>query len=142
VTGWAALSRGTPLPLGAKVVLAWEVVSSFALARWALRRLGIRPAVARLRAVRTARGAVDDPVAAGRRLGRVVRRTLAIVPGDTRCLTQSLVLTRLLAARGVESRIVIGVKPGDAFAAHAWVEHDGVPLLPPGSDGFQELVTL
>jgi hypothetical protein len=58
------------------------------------------------------------------------------------CLSQSLVLTRLLAARGLESRLVIGVVPGERFAAHAWVEHEGAPLLPPGTGEFQELVQL
>lgn len=138
----ADLPRYGPLPIGVKLGLAREVVSSFVRARSAMRRSEIRAAVAALRAVEPARGTVRDPLVTGHRLGRVVRRTLAVVPGDTRCLTQSLVLTRLLAARGVESRLVIGVKPGEAFAAHAWVEHDGVPLLPPGSEGFEELVRL
>lgn len=138
----ADLPRYGPLPLGVKLGLAWEVVESFVRARSAMRRSEIRSTVARLRAVEPVRGTVSDPLVTGHRLGRVVRRTLAVVPGDTRCLTQSLVLTRLLAARGVESRLVIGVKPGEAFAAHAWVEHDGVPLLPPGSEGFEELVRL
>ena len=136
------LPRYGRLPLGVKLGLAWEVVNSFVRARSAMRGSEIRATVARLREVEPVRGTVSDPLVTGHRLGRVVRRTLAVVPGDTRCLTQSLVLTRLLAARGVDSRLVIGVKPGEAFAAHAWVEHDGVPLLPPGSEGFEELVRL
>jgi hypothetical protein len=81
-------------------------------------------------------------VAGGRRLGRIVFRTLAALPADGRCLSQSLVLTQMLARRGVESQLVIAVKPGETLAAHAWVEHDGVPLLPPGSEGFAELLSL
>jgi hypothetical protein len=55
---------------------------------------------------------------------------------------QSLVLTRLLARRGIETRLVIAVRPGERFAAHAWIEHDEVPLLPAIAPGFEELVAL
>jgi hypothetical protein len=55
---------------------------------------------------------------------------------------RSLVLTRVLARRGIDSRLVIGVHPGERFAAHAWLEHDGAALLPAGGSDFDELVTL
>ena len=55
---------------------------------------------------------------------------------------QSLVLTRLLARRGVDSQLAIAVRPGESFAAHAWVEHDGEPLLPPQAPSFEQLVLL
>ncbi|HEX8742438.1 MAG TPA: lasso peptide biosynthesis B2 protein [Thermoleophilaceae bacterium] len=130
-------------PTPANVALAAEVVASYVRARRKLRHADLRVALADLRAVDSPRlRPPADPIDGGRRLGRAVARTLALLPGDTRCLTQSLVLTRLLAARGMESRLVIGVRPGERFAAHAWVEHDGVPLLPPGADHFEELVTL
>ncbi len=76
------------------------------------------------------------------RLGRAVMGTLRRLPGDTRCLTQSLVLTVLLARRGIGSRLVIAVSPGETFAAHAWVEHGGVPVLPAGAADLRDLVTL
>jgi hypothetical protein len=137
------LASDRPIPPAEKLALAYEVATSYAAARRALKRDGLRPALASLRtAAGDGRMHGDDVVAGGRRLGRVVRRTLAVLPGDTRCLTQSLVLTRMLARRGVESRLVIGVKAGESFAAHAWVEYDGAPLLPPGTEGFEELVTL
>jgi hypothetical protein len=132
-----------PLQVGAKLALGAEVAVSLARARWNLRRRGLPATLATLRACEGAgRGYSSDPVASGRRLGRVVRRTLSVLPGDTRCLSQSLVLTRLLAARGMESQLVIGVRSGEEFAAHAWVEHQGAALLPPGVDHFDELVTL
>jgi hypothetical protein len=133
--------------LGEKAALGVEVLASYAVARWTLRRSGLRGAIAALRAIEPRRAgaahagtaeAVDD----GRRLGRVVRRTLAVLPSDTRCLSQSLTLTRMLASRGVESELVIGVQPGERFAAHAWVEYEGIPLLPRGAGEFEELVTL
>ena len=132
-----------PLALGAKVALAVEVAASFARSRSSLRRRGLPATLAALRAVGPNGGPPpDDPVATGRRLGRAVSRTLAVLPGDRRCLSQSLVLIRLLAARGVDSKLVIGVRPGERFAGHAWVEHAGKPLLPPGGEHFDELVAL
>ena len=76
------------------------------------------------------------------RLGRAVMRALRHVPGDTRCLTQSLVLTALLARRGIGSSLFIAVAPGQEFKAHAWVEHGGVPLLPAQDVGFEALARL
>jgi hypothetical protein len=64
------------------------------------------------------------------------------VPGDTRCLVRSLVLTRLLARRGIQAKLVIGASAGGEFLAHAWVEHDGYPVLNPGDGSFGRLVEL
>ena len=88
-----------------------------------------------------------DTRLAGVRLGRAVTRTLRLVPADSRCLMRSLVLTGLLARRGIDSSLVIGVRPEGEFGAHAWVEHDGRPLLPSGAtpDGeatFERLVAV
>lgn len=85
--------------------------------------------------------AADDHLTAVR-LGRATLRALRWLPGDTRCLTQSLVLTSLLARRGIGSRLVIAVSPGETFTAHAWVEHGGLPVLPADKPGFGELATL
>jgi hypothetical protein len=71
---------------------------------------------------------------AGFRLGQAAMRTLAILPTDARCLMQSLVLVVLLNRRGIAVDVVIGVKSENRFAAHAWVEHEGHSLLPPGLD--------
>lgn len=131
-----------PLSVPAKAVLAAEVVVAYVRARRSLRRRGLPATLASLRAVPARHSGGADAVARGRRLGRVVSRTLGRLPGDGRCLSQSLVLTRLLAARGIDSRLVIAVRPAETFAAHAWVEHDGQPLLPPGLESFEELVTL
>jgi Transglutaminase-like superfamily len=68
----------------------------------------------------------------GVRLGRIVEGNLGRLPGDTRCLTRSLVLVRMLARRGIGARLVIGVNGQPSFTAHAWVELDGHPLLNPG----------
>ena len=81
-----------------------------------------------------------DPRRDAVRLGSIVGQVLKVLPTDGRCLMQSLVLTRLLAARDIESRIVIGVSVDDGFAAHAWVEYEGRPVLPAGRfDRLHEL---
>jgi hypothetical protein len=55
---------------------------------------------------------------------------------------QSLVLTRLLASRGVDSTLVIGVAVDPEFAAHAWVETEDIPLLPTNGSVYARLVRL
>jgi hypothetical protein len=64
------------------------------------------------------------------------------MPGDTRCLARSLVLTRLLAQRRIPAKLVIGVRAAPDFLAHAWVEYDGTPVLSPGDGSFSRLVEL
>lgn len=50
-------------------------------------------------------------------------------PGHPTCLEQSLVLWYLLEKQNIPARFCIGVrKLPEKFEAHAWVEHDGVPL--------------
>lgn len=85
--------------------------------------------------------AADEHITAVR-VGRAVARLLPKLPGDTRCLTQALVVTRLLARRGIGSTVLIAVQPGPDFEAHAWVEHGGVPVLTPGAPGFDRLTSL
>ncbi len=77
-----------------------------------------------------------------RDLGVAVARTLALVPGDTRCLARSLVLGALLARRGIPATLVIGAHAAPSFRAHAWVEHAGQPVLWPGDGTFGRLVEL
>src|SRR5205085_8891121 len=112
-------------------------------ARRALRRGPIDSAVASLRSIAEptrAGGAVSLEEA--RQLGRAVARTLSLIPGDTRCMSRSLVLTRLLARRGIPAKLVIGARAAPDFLAHAWVECDGQPVLSPGDGSFGRLVEL
>lgn len=51
----------------------------------------------------------------------------ALYPGRALCLEQSLTLYFLLRKAGVDARFVMGVQPYP-FAAHAWVEYNGIPL--------------
>lgn len=139
----APLPRGRSLGPRARGRLIGEVVVAYARARRELRQVPIETAVARLRDGRGAEGR-DGPEALeeAARLGRIVVRTLAFLPGDTRCLRRSLVLTQLLARRGIAGRLVIGARAAPDFLAHAWVEHDGIPVLSPEGDSFGRLVEL
>ena len=74
----------------------------------------------------------DVELKVARRLGRVVGRTLRVLPTDSRCLIQSLTVTRLLARRSIPCKLVVGVRRAGEFEAHAWVEYEGQPVLPPG----------
>lgn len=48
------------------------------------------------------------------------------------CLRRTLVLQRLLLQEGLPTRLRLGVRgEGRRFEAHAWLEHDGVPVGEP-----------
>lgn len=128
-----------PLSLPEKTALATEILFAYARVRLLLRRADLPRTLERVRAVESTdatTGATDE------RLARAVHRTLGRLPADSRCLMQSLVLTRLLARRGRQSTLVIGVSPKGVFSAHAWVERDGVALLPAHELGFGRLAEL
>jgi len=121
------------LSVPTRIRLVAEILTSYCSARWWLLKLDFPQAVAAARGV-----APDSPVAltdaelssTGLRLGNAVQRTLRPLPVDSRCLVTALVLTRLLARRGIDSSFVLGVRSRPRFAAHAWVERGGVALLP------------
>lgn len=130
-----------PLPAAAKAALAAEILACYVVARWRMPRREIRDVVTACRAPlarasRTGRtpGADEGLVAA--RLGHTVTRTLRALPTDNRCLVQALVLSRLLARRGIPSRLVIGAHTEPQFTAHAWVEYEGRPVLP--TQGYRD----
>jgi hypothetical protein len=139
-----AVSAAAPLGARDRLGLAGEIALAYVQARRRLRREPIATAVVKLRGGSRLTTA-PAPVAAterATRLGRAVVRMLSLLPGDTRCLVRSLVLTRLLARRGIPARLVIGARTTPAFLAHAWVECDGVAVLDPGDGSFARLVEL
>jgi hypothetical protein len=135
-----------PSPLGplTRALLVGEVVAAYVQARLRLRRASIAPVLAALRSDASLPAVVQGPqaFAEARRLGWIVGRTLKLVPGDTRCLARSLVLTRLLARRGIPAKLIIGARTNPEFLAHAWVECEGKPVLSPGDGSFARLVEL
>ena len=132
-------SLGAP----ARLRLVGEIFASYAQARWLLLRGDLPSAVAgvrdRARRLSSTRAPIrDDP----RRLVSIAVRVLERVPFDSRCLMRSLVVLGMLARRGVETRLVVGVEVESGFAAHAWLEHDGVAVLPAGSFASGRLTSL
>jgi hypothetical protein len=151
----ASRSAAPVLPLGlsqpaqarlsvtAKLLLIKEVLSVYCRVRRRLHRVELHALVNQLRDGQALADEADanHVEVIAQRLGFVVHRGLRALPTDAACLAQSLVLTSLLARRGIHGRLVIGVQSDPEFAAHAWVEHRGHPLLPAGS-AFQRLVEL
>jgi hypothetical protein len=144
VSSSSSVRGGYPERLGhvERSQLAFEIVAAYVHARRALRRAPIGTVVAELRSGVPSATQPPHPLHEARRLGRAVARLLAYVPGDTRCLVRSLVLTRLLANRGIEAKLVVGVQTEPEFFAHAWVEHHGHPVLNPGDASLGRLVEL
>jgi len=136
-------SLGRAKPRRLKVVLAVEILVAYVRVRRLMRRRDVRSIVATVRVPRPRRPveveteSLDDDRLVAARLGVAVRRTLSVLPTDSRCLVQALVLSRLLSARAISSTLVIGARPEPRFDAHAWVEHEGIPVLPP--QGFDDL---
>lgn len=131
------------LDAAAKARLGAEILGTYARVRWLLREHDLPTVVARLEAgppLGQSAGAAAS-LRTGQRLARSVCRCLAGLPADSRCLVRSLVLIGMLARRGIAAALVIGVRPGSEFAAHAWVERDRKPLLPTG-DAYARLVEL
>jgi hypothetical protein len=128
-----------------RVRLAREIVAAYMQARRELQRAPIESVVAVLRSEEASKPPLTLDAHAleeARRLGWTVARTLKLMPGDTRCLARSLVLTRLLAQRRITAKLVIGAQADPEFFAHAWVECDGEPVLSPGDGSFRRLVEL
>ena len=91
-----------------KIALALEVLGVYLRVRWLVMRLKPVPAVSVLRQ------GLDGHVIAelsparvrlGLRFGRAVMRVLRLLPTDSRCLMRSLVLTGILARRGVYAKV-------------------------------------
>jgi transglutaminase superfamily protein len=134
-------TAGLPrLTATAKLSLLAEILGVYVNVRWRMRGSDIRTIVAQLRGPGSREGQIDHLLA--RHLGSAVRRTLGLLPTDNRCLARSLVLDTLLTRRSLQSVVILGVRVEPDFAAHAWVEHDGIPLLAPGSPRYQRLLEL
>lgn len=122
--------------------LAVEVVGAYLRTQWWLRRRGLAFAVEAARRADAGRARADGADADVARLARAVTRVLAPLPAEGRCLARSLALVRLLARRGVSGSLVVGIAARPDFGAHAWVERDGRPLLPPGGERFRRLLEI
>jgi hypothetical protein len=127
-----------------RVRLAGEVLGAYRRARRLLRSRTAPEAVAELRAHARRhpvgeRAGLDQYV--GARLAHAVTLTLRPLPTDVRCLSQSLTLLNVMERRDLHPTLVIGVRP-EPFSAHAWIELDGRPLLPPADPDHERLTEL
>ena len=127
-----ALPAAGEVRLRHRVVLAIEILAAYVPLARLVRTNDVEAMVsaARRRSRTVSSIGAADARATAVRLGKMVERVLTVLPTDNRCLIRSLVVLRLLAQRGIPARLVIGVRADGAFGAHAWVEHDGSPVLP------------
>ena len=136
-SAYAAVPALPVLSTMGRVALAAEVVSTYTAVRWGMWRGDLTTTVQSLRD--RACGSWAEPNLEshfqGARMARATMRTLALVPADSRCLMQSLVLLGLLSRRRIRCVLVVGARSESGFQAHAWVEHDSRPLLPSGDYG-------
>lgn len=118
--------------------LVAEILATYVIVRWHVRRRKLPAAVARLRAQRCLPVVDREP----RRLAVTAERVVARIPGDSRCLMRSLVVLAMLARRGIDARLILAARPTPEFAAHAWVERNGDPLLPTRGFGDARMAEL
>ena len=77
------------------------------------------------------RGALGAP-----ELARLVAAAARWGPCRPSCMVRSLTLQCLLKRHGLDSQLRLGVrKAGRRLEAHAWVEHQGRPLIEPANVG-------
>ena len=138
MTSRSILVGADRLSLTRKLALSAEILVAYARARRVLGRRTLPDVVAAMRRAQTFHAAPKDAYAVALRLGAAVTRVLGVLPHEPRCLTRALVLSSLLARRGIAGRLVIGVRL-EPFAAHAWVEHGGRPVLPAAGAPFERL---
>jgi transglutaminase superfamily protein len=115
--------------------MAREILLLYLRVRWLLLRRGLNATVVHVRdagasAPRLSEGKVGPHPG---QLALATIRILRLLPADDHRIMGSLVLTGLLARRGLASTLVIGVDSGPDFAVRFWVEHGGAPLLDPGA---------
>jgi hypothetical protein len=131
-----------PLSARAKGRLLAEILGTYVRVRWLMLRRDLGETVAVLRGGSEPAADATMPFRNGWRLADAVARSLRLLPTDSRCLMRSLVLLAMLERRGVQASLVIGVKTDPKFAAHAWVERDGHPLLPSGNGEYSQLTAV
>lgn len=133
-------SAGRPrhLSFPRRARLAAEVLGAYARVRRSVRRGPITDVVADLQGGGTTER--PDDLALAEHLAWATARTLALLPTNTRCLMQALVLTRVMARRGLRTTFVLSASSGARFEAHAWLEHAGVAILQPAGADHQHLL--
>jgi hypothetical protein len=131
---WARLRRFSALPRPAKALFL-RAVLLLPLIAVSLRFRGFRSTQRILRRFLAIPADAPSDAAAESRVVWTSRMVLAAArnsPIRSTCLERSLSLWWLLARQKVTTQFRIGVrKEGDKFAAHAWVERDGIAIGDP-----------
>ena len=106
---------------------AWVVLISW-LARLTSLPRAQKIAAFRIRSVSVSGGS-ETPAQLGRAIDRVLGLDLFVFRRS--CWKRAMVLHRFLALNGIESRINFGLQKGvdGTLNGHAWLEHQGQPLL-------------
>ena len=135
-----------PLPAAAKPFLIAEILTAYVAMGARMQRADIHAVIASCRQTSPPRSvpvrAPAERALVAQRLAGAVSQTLSVLPTDSRCLIQALVLTRLLETRAIASTFVIGTQTHPRFRAHAWVECDGVSVLSARGFGAMRLLEL
>jgi hypothetical protein len=100
--------------------LAWLVITALALRTSSYDRLARRWMLAKSPTRR------DE--ARARTIAQAIHRAARLLRPRPSCLTRALAGARMLARDGLDARVTIGVTPGAAFAAHAWLAHGDIVL--------------
>jgi len=133
---WARLRRFSALPRPAKGLFLRAVVL-LPLLTVSLRARGFGATQRFLQKFITPKKNSLPAMAVDSRTALTSRMVLAAArnsPVPCTCLERSLSLWWLLARQGIATQFRIGVrKDGEKFAAHAWVERDGVAIGEPES---------
>ena len=74
-------------------------------------------------------------------LGQAVERAAQLVPGEYVCLPKAMVCHWMAKRRRISTGVVFGIaappSDGSARALHAWIEHNGTPVLDAaGNNGY------
>lgn len=133
---WARLRRFSALPGPAKGIFL-RAVLLLPFLTISLRLRGFRSTQRLLQKLQSASHNELPEAAANERAAITSRMVLAAArrsPIPSTCLERSLSLWWLLARQNIATQFRIGVKKdGDKFAAHAWVERNGVAIGEPES---------
>lgn len=125
----ASVATGDLAVAGERTPSALRCTAIITAVKLSLRAAGLRRTLRAIhRLAPPSRATRDVPYDEVERAARRVATVAAFFPGRVACLEQSLTLYWLLRRARIPASFRIGVLPSQ-FAAHAWVEYDGEPVL-------------
>jgi hypothetical protein len=126
--------------------MALWVVAISLLARFASLTRVQKIVAASVRSTTVESTSVEDRSETVARLGRAIDRVLGIgvLVFQRSCWKRAMVLHRFLALNGIENHINFGVQKGSVgeVSGHAWLEHEGRPLLEDDAASYTVTFTL